>query len=117
MKTLSRSAFIIMAVSFLAACAGKPRTLYGWGSYPEAIYETLSTPEQADPQKQIKKLESDIQKAYAKNQAIPPGLYAHLAYQYLQTGQTAKAVEYLTLEKQAFPESAVYIDSLIRSIK
>lgn len=113
----SRLAALAVAAALLSACASAPQTLYSWGNYPSAIYETLSTPEKADPQKQIKQLEADLQKARAKNQAVAPGFYAHLAYQYLQVGQTDKAAQYFALEKQTFPESAVYIDRLMKAVQ
>lgn len=99
----------------LTACASKaPTTLYDWGNYPNFMYQSLATPDKADPAKQISKLEQDLQKTLAANRAVPPGFYAHLAQQYLHIGQKQKAVEYLSKEKQAYPESSAYIDSLLK---
>lgn len=117
MKSSFKMLSVLIAAAALSACASKPQSLYAWGSYPESIYETLSSPEKSDPQKQIKKLESDLQKARTKNQTVAPGFYAHLAHQYLKTGQKTKALDYLQLEKQTYPESTVYIDRLLHIIE
>ncbi|RYY79664.1 MAG: DUF4810 domain-containing protein [Moraxellaceae bacterium] len=70
--------------------------------------------DKAGPQQQIAALEKDIQKTKAASQAVPPGLYAHLGYEYSLTGNNQKAREYLELEKQVYPESTVYIDRLLQ---
>ena len=60
----------------LTGCASQPNTLYHWGNYPQQTYLGFNQPEKASPAKQISVLEADIEKARAKNQAIPPGLNA-----------------------------------------
>ena len=68
-----------LATFSLVGCASSgPKSLYRWGEFPQQTYLMLSVPEKTSPQQQISLLEKDIEKAKARNEAVPPGLYAHL---------------------------------------
>lgn len=105
---------LMLSIGLLSGCATSSPGLYYWGSYQEQVYTQYSKPDKATPERQIAALERDIQKAKAANKPLPPGFYAHLAYQYLVTGNKTKATEYLMLEKQIFPESTVYVDLMLK---
>ncbi|MCH7394871.1 DUF4810 domain-containing protein [Acinetobacter dispersus] len=100
----------------LVGCAAGPQPLYSWGSYTQQTYLMYNQPEKATPSAQIIKLEAEIEKAKAKNQAVPPGLYAHLGLLSLQVNNAQKAVEYFQLERQVYPESTVLMDRLLRKM-
>lgn len=107
---------VFAVVAILTGCVAQPASLYNWGSYQQQLYTMYSKPEKADPQRQIAVLEKDIQKAKASNRAIPPGLYAHLGYQYSLIGNNQKAREYLDLEKQVYPESSTFVDRILQRL-
>ncbi|MDO3664668.1 MULTISPECIES: DUF4810 domain-containing protein [Acinetobacter] len=100
----------------LVGCAAGPQPLYSWGSYTQQTYLMYNQPEKATPSAQIIKLEAEIEKAKAKNLAVPPGLYAHLGLLSLQVNNAQKAVEYFQLERQIYPESTVLMDRLLRKM-
>lgn len=100
----------------LVGCAARPQPLYSWGSYTQQTYLMYNQPEKATPSAQIIKLEAEIEKAKAKNLAVPPGLYAHLGLLSLQVNNAQKAVEYFQLERQVYPESRVLMDRLLRKM-
>lgn len=100
----------------LVGCAAGPQPLYSWGSYTQQTYLMYNQPEKATPSAQIIKLEAEIEKAKAKNLAVPPGLYAHLGWLSLQVNNAQKAAEYFQLERQVYPESAVLMDRLLRKM-
>ena len=115
--TIKRCAgFIILITSLLAGCAHNQPPLYYWGHYQEEVYDHLKS-ESADPNKQIAILEADIQKAHAKNQALPPGYYAHLGLLYAQLGKDDQAQQQFETEKTLFPESANFMNFLMRNHK
>jgi hypothetical protein len=58
----------------------------------------------------------EIEKAKAKNQGVPPGLYAHLGLLSLQVNNAQKAVEYFQLERQVYPESTVLMNRLLQKM-
>lgn len=102
-----------LAVGLLAACA-QPKSLYSWQSYQPMVYVYLQE-ENEDYVVQIQTLEENVQSARATDKALPPGFRAHLGMLYLKTGDGTKAVEQWQGEKLAFPESAAFMDFLLRN--
>ena len=100
----------------LVGCVSAPKSLYSWGEYPQQTYLMLSLTEKTSPQEQIGKLEKDIEKAKAKNAAVPPGLYAHLGLLNLNINNGPRAVQYFELERQTYPESTVLMDRLLKKM-
>ncbi|ENW82876.1 hypothetical protein F909_01152 [Acinetobacter sp. ANC 3929] len=105
----------LMAIG-LVGCAAGPQPLYSWGSYTQQTYLMYNAPEKATPNTQMIKLEAEIEKAKAKNLAVPPGLYAHLGLLSLQQNNAQKAVEYFQLERQVYPESTILMDRLLQKM-
>ncbi|QDK98601.1 DUF4810 domain-containing protein [Acinetobacter tandoii] len=100
----------------LVGCVSAPKSLYSWGQYPQQTYLMLSVPEKTSPQEQIAQLEKDIEKAKAKNAAVPPGLYAHLGLLNLNINNGPRAIQYFELERQTYPESTVLMDRLLNKM-
>jgi hypothetical protein len=100
----------------LVGCVSAPKSLYSWGQYPQQTYLLLTVPEKVSPQEQIVKLEKDIEKAKAKNTAVPPGLYAHLGLLNLNINNGPRAIEYFELERQVYPESTILMDRLLQKM-
>ncbi|MGK3134378.1 DUF4810 domain-containing protein [Pantoea trifolii] len=112
MKMLQLSAALI-AAGMLAGCAPKgPESIYYWGDYQQQIYSYYK--KDSDPQKQIEALNLDIEKAKSVNKPVAPGLHAQLGLLYAKTGDTDKAFGQFATEKQLFPESAPYMDFLMK---
>jgi len=114
MKTLSTGAtrwMALCALAMLTACAHGPQSIYQWGSYQDQVYSHFKG---ESPEGQIQALEKDIQVARAANRPIPPGLHAHLAMLYAETGNASKARESLLAEKTSYPESTAYMDLLLK---
>lgn len=108
----------LILISLCAAFSGcVSQTKYYWGNYESLIYAQYLEPGKATPEYQIEKMQADIQKAASRNEPLPPGFYAHLGYQYVQTGKAAEARKYFTAEKRAFPESAALMDRFLTKIK
>ncbi|MBK4784120.1 MAG: DUF4810 domain-containing protein [Pantoea sp. Pent] len=112
MKLLQLSAALI-AAGVLAGCAPKgPEPIDYWGDYQQQVYSYYQ--KDSDPQKQIDALNLDIEKAKAVNKPVAPGLHAQLGLLYAKNGNTDKAFSQFALEKQLFPESAPYMDFLMK---
>jgi len=112
----SRAARLLVAALLplvgLSACA-QQKTLYDWGSYEQLVYEMYAKPGKADPGTQIAKLTEDVARINAEGRHVAPGVHAHLGYLYYTQGQSALAQEEFLIEKQLFPESAVFIDGML----
>lgn len=102
--------------ALLAACAQPgPAPLYLWEKFPRQQYDTLLRPGAA-PLEQIAELESHSEKARAAGAALPPGFRAHLGMLKLAHGDVDQARQLWQAEKLAFPESAPYMDQLLKRL-
>lgn len=110
---LARAA-LLGAAAVLSACAAPPKTLYQWGSYQGALYAYLKGGG-ADLGAQIATLEAQAQRTAAEGGLPPPGLHGHLALLYTKVGDDANAISNLQIERRLFPESATYIDHLMKN--
>ena len=108
---------LIIALFILSGCgATKPPPLYYYGAYPTSVYQflkadELSTAEQIDQMKQV------IATTQENGQAVAPGVHAHLAMLYFESGNPLDGEVHLSKEKTLFPESANFIDFLLRQHK
>jgi hypothetical protein len=106
----------MLALFILAGCAAKgPGPLYLWDTFPRQQYATLLK-EGADPLEQIRLLETHAEKARAAGSALPPGFRAHLGMLYGESGNAQRARELWQAEIVAFPESAPFMDRLLKRL-
>lgn len=104
-----------LSVAILSGCQNiKP--LYHYGSYQTNVYEHFKN-EDSSVTQEIEQLEKTLHDSQRQNLQVGPGIYAHLGYLYLQSGQRDTGLSYLEKEKQLFPESAHYIDFLLKNAR
>ena len=99
----------------LSACAAPNKPLYSWEGFPRQQYEVLQR-SGADPNAQIQAMQAHAEKARAAGAALPPGFRAHLGMLQLATGAAEQARASWQAEKLAFPESAPYMDQLLKRL-
>jgi hypothetical protein len=104
---------VAAAALWLSGCA-QPKTLYQWGSYQPEVYEYFKG---ESKEAQVAKLEEDLQKIRSSNGNPPPGYHAQLGMLYGSLGKDDQMVQELRTEKTLFPESATYMDFLLRNVK
>lgn len=96
----------------MAGCAtDRQPPLYQWQGYQTEVREYFKG---GSPEAQITKMEEDLQKIRANGKTPPPGYHAHLGLLYAQIGKTDQVVQEFQTEKTLFPESAAYMDFLLR---
>lgn len=105
----------LLALALLGGCAQAPKPLYAWGNFPRMQYDRLAHTD-ASPEQHARAMEEHIEKTRAVGQALPPGFRAHLALLQLDLGRPELARSLLAAEREAFPESGPYIDSVIRRL-
>ncbi|GGP26612.1 DUF4810 domain-containing protein [Silvimonas amylolytica] len=106
----------LVLAAALTGCANQPQQIYGWGHYQDSLY-TWFKGENLDEQKQIDLLQADLQQMQGKGKACPPGLHAQLGLLYAHQGKSDEVVREFATEKQLYPESAAYMDFLLRNFK
>ena len=103
----------LACVLFVSGCATTTtQPLYYWGDYQKEVYGHFT--KEIGPQEQIATLEAGLEKARASGRPVPPGYNAHLGILYAQTEQPDKMLAYFSAEKALYPESAAYMDFLMR---
>lgn len=115
-STLTCSLVLGGCIALLAGCAHKgPGPLYMWETFPKMQYDTLLHPGVA-PLEQVGAMEAQAEKARAAGAALPPGFRAHLGMLKLSAGDVDQARQLWLAEKAAFPESAPYMDQLLKRL-
>ncbi|MGS1001976.1 DUF4810 domain-containing protein [Burkholderia glumae] len=101
------------ASALLTGCAA-PSTpqLYQWDGYQRSVYDYFTA--EKSPQEQIDVLEKALQKIRAQGHRPPPGFEAQLGMLYATVGNDEQAMQAFQAEKDSFPESAPYMDFLMK---
>lgn len=108
-----RNAAFLSAAGLLAGCAA-PQSIYQWEGYQSQVYEYFKG---ESKEAQITALEGGLEKIKARGGAVPPGYHAQLGMLYLNVGKGDQMVNEFQTEKSLFPESAPYMDFLMRNMK
>lgn len=111
---LHRAALLSAAGSLLLAGCAAPKPMYQWEGYQTQVYEYFKGESR---EAQITALESGLQKIRAQSGSVPPGYHAQLGLLYLNTGKGDQMIKEFQTEKTLFPESAPYMDFLLRNVK
>jgi hypothetical protein len=108
---ISRIFLLVLILFGLGACSSQPKSLYRWGDYDDQVYAYLQ--KTSSLEQQIATLEKTLHTT--TNPAhIPPGFYAHLGLLYGEVGRYADMQRALEMEKNLFPESAPFMDFLLK---
>lgn len=105
---------LLIAMGLLTACSA-PKDSYYWDNYQTTVYQYSQL--QTNPQEQLELLKKNLEKASAKNLKVPPGVHAHMGMLYSNMGQMDNAFAQFKIEKELFPESAVFMDYLMSNKK
>ncbi len=113
-RAVLKGGFFTLAL-LLAGCAKQADTsLYNWDNYQKTVYQYYQG-DKVGPEEQIASLKESIEKSRATGKAVPPGLHAQLGLLYANTGHTDLACQEFNTEKSLFPESATYMDFLLKN--
>jgi hypothetical protein len=113
-RSAARAAALALALA-CGACqsAKKPVTLYDWGEYEDSIYRMYVKSGEFRPEAELHVIETLMEEDALQLRRIPPGVRAHAAMLCAATGDTSAAAAYLRGEKEAFPESAAFVDGML----
>ncbi|MEZ5964853.1 MAG: DUF4810 domain-containing protein [Planctomycetota bacterium] len=105
-----RAAGLTLVLS-TAACATPD--LYSWGRYEDSIAAMYATSSGYDPAAEVARLSQQVEETAHRGQRVPPGLRAHIGFLLIEAGNAERGVQYLRAEKEAFPESSVFVDGIL----
>ena len=115
-KSVWKKSGLAVLLLLLAGCATQPKPIYNWDKYQTTVYQYYQS-DKVSQEEQIASLKESIEKSRATNKLVPPGLHAQLGLLYANTGHTDQAFQDFNTEKTLFPESAAYMDFLLKKNK
>jgi len=92
----------------VAACATPSR--FEWGNYEYSLYSFSKAPEARENYR--KSLQDAILRG-EQSARLAPGMHAELGYLFLEDGNNAEAIASFQKEMAAFPESRVFLSSVV----
>ncbi|MEC5159931.1 hypothetical protein ACFDR9_005535 [Janthinobacterium sp. CG_23.3] len=107
-------ALVVAMGAVLTGCHTAPKTLYQWDGYQPQVYQHFKG---ESPDQQIAVLEKNLLLIDSNGNMAPPGYHAHLGMLYAMTGKDALVAPQFEAEKKLFPESAAYMDFLLKKNK
>ena len=108
------SALILLAALLAAASGCQSKVRYHWRHYEESVYAFTSESEDFDLAAEIGELEEQLGYSVERGRPVPPGFHAHLGYLYYLAGNAAQARGHFETEKAKYPESAAFMNDLLR---
>jgi hypothetical protein len=108
--------FIAFGLSLLVGCV-QQNTLYNWGKYQEASYAYVKNNTDEDLEKLMKEYQYIIDNQKDGLKKVPPGIYADYGYLLVKQGKIKEGLELLKLEIVLYPESAVFIEGIIKRLE
>jgi hypothetical protein len=115
-RSARRLAPLAVLATLLAGCAHPPAQMYHWEGYQKNVYTYLKH-DSASPAEQLQGMTVQADAARAARKRLPPGFHAHVAALMVQLGQYDDAKKQLEAEKADFPESAPYMDFLLKQMQ
>lgn len=109
---LAKLELSVALLPLLIAGCGSPG-LFEWGAYEDSVYRLCATPDSADIDADIQRLSELVERAATNERPVGPGVHAHLGFLYSLAGDDDSAAAALLAEKDAYPESAVFVDGLL----
>ena len=88
-------------------------SLYEWGHYEDSIAAMYATGSGYDPAVEVARLVEQVEQTEHRGKLVPPGVRAHIGFLLFESGNAERGASYLLAEKNAYPESAVFVDGLL----
>jgi hypothetical protein len=104
----------VAAVLALTGCATNTG-MYEWGGYDALLYQSYRKP--AELPKNMQTLATHIAMLEKGGKRVAPGLHADLGTMQLQAGDKAGALSNFRRERELWPESAVLMDAMIKTLE
>jgi hypothetical protein len=97
-------------------CGCTSNSLYEWGNYDQWLYENYKNPKSDEElYVDLTALITEYESRKKPNvKPMAPGLYAEYGFLLMRRGENELAIKYYNKEKALWPESAVFMDSMIQ---
>ncbi|WP_191013553.1 DUF4810 domain-containing protein [Treponema zioleckii] len=118
MKITAKALTVACAASFLGLFASCNSTkLYSWYDYQEDYYHYVKNNDKDSLDTLIKTYEKIIAKQKGERGVVPPGIYADYGYLLITAGKAEEGKAMLKKELELYPESEVFVKSILKRAK
>jgi hypothetical protein len=105
----------VLAITAVALLLGScaPQAIYNWSGYDNAVYSYTKANDEKSLQELVVVYQKLIKNPGSSNRPAP-GICADYGYLLLKKGEVAKGKELLKQEVAFYPESAVFVERIIK---
>ena len=107
---------LISFIAFFAFSRATSKPLYSWYDYQKDYYNYIKKADNKSLDELIKTYEKIIEKQKATRGTVPPGVYADYGYILMKKGKTAEAKAMFAKEVELYPESEVFVGSILKRL-
>lgn len=117
MKKLIFTAVCASALFFAGCASNNGKALYNWGDYSAQTYQYIKSGDEDSMEGVLKSYQWIIDNQTGTvRETVPPGVCADYGYLLARAGRVDEGKAFLQKEKELYPESAQFVDSIIRKI-
>lgn len=117
-RGIGQLTLLLAAALLTGGCAQKSQSLYNYGTYSERYYAYKKDATDESMFALQQSIEKAIENAGdSRSGRVPPGMYANLGYLYLKSGNGKEAITNFEREKAIYPESAHFMERMIRKVE
>lgn len=114
---MKKIAILALSCAILASCSTGPKPMYSWYNYDNASYAYLKNSDQKSLDELVASYEKIIAQQKGTRKIVPPGIYADYGFILIQANKPEEGKKMLLKESELYPESSVFINSVIRMIE
>ena len=115
-RRLTTTALAVLMGLLTGCTSTKVSSLYGWRNYEKNL-DAYFRANNSGTEEQLQSMQDDKTVLQGEGKGLPPGYRAHMGLLYGRKGDLESFRSQLEAEKQQFPESAGFMDFLMRNLK
>ncbi|MCH4896377.1 DUF4810 domain-containing protein [Marinilabiliaceae bacterium JC040] len=114
MKYLNNKISILLIVILFSSCSN---SLYKWGNYEKKSFAYYEKQTPKSKKAFYESLRTIIIESHRAGRKPAPGIYAEYGYLLFMQGKKESAINLLKKEIEAYPESKLFVDRILKSIQ
>jgi len=108
---------LILGLLLIVSSCTTQQTLYNWGGYQDASYQYMKNNTEKDMEKLLARYQYLVENQKGGRKVVPPGIFADYGFLLVKQGKVEEGVKLMEMEVALYPESAVFVGRIIKSIK
>lgn len=107
----------MLVCAIIVGCSTAPKPMYSWYDYDDAAYKYQKNSDTKSLDELVKQYEKIIANQKGTRKEVPPGVYADYGFILIQAKKTEEGKKMLMKESELYPESSIFVNSVIRMIE